>query len=184
MSCPPTNQNLRADIDAGEFRPELYRRLAGVNLELPPLRSRQEDILPLLAHSYGRIAEHLDAELVHDLLLYAWPENVGQLANLAQQIRIEGVSPELRATFEPSTEPVAPVVATRPNPTPSGRVNSSPTSREAHRLTVPTAEALTQAMQRHAGVILRVADELSCSHRQVQRWLEQYGLDANDFRRP
>lgn len=173
-----TNQDLRADIDAGEFRPELYRRLAGVTLELPPLRQRQEDILPLLHHGYAGITRHLDAELVHDLLLYAWPENVGQLGNVAQQLRIEGVTESLRALLR---QPPTKGVAARPI---AGESVSTPTPpREVQRLTMPTAEALVLALQRHTGVVLRVAAELGCSRRQVQRWLQQYGLDANHFRR-
>ena len=175
-----TNQDLRADIAAGEFRPELYRRLAGVCLELPPLRRRQEDILPLLRHCYSGIDEHLDAELVHDLLLYSWPENVGQLGNLAQELRIEGASPALRAMLK--QPPAEGAIAARSTASAAPAAPAA-SPRASQRLIVPTEQGLADVMQRHAGVILRVADELGCSRRQVQRWLEQYGLTANDFRR-
>ncbi len=167
-----TNQDLRADIESGAFRPELYRRLSHTCIELPPLRSRPEDILPLLYHSYRELGPHLDADLVHDLLLYSWPENVGQLENIARQIRIEGVLPALRAMLQP------PAVAPAAPPSPA----AAP-ARPVRRHVTPTEPALTQAMQRHEGIVLRVADELGCSRRQVQRWLEQYGLRAEDFRR-
>lgn len=173
-----TNQDLRARIAAGTFRPELHRRLAQVTVELPPLRARPEDIGPLLQHSYGEIGPHLDADLFQDLLLYSWPENVGQLINLARQIRIEGVSAALRQMF---TAPDA--GSTRASPAAPSGEPPPPSKRAVRRLKPPSQQELAASMQRHNGIVLRVAEELGCSRRQTQRWLAQYGLSAEDFRR-
>jgi two-component system, NtrC family, response regulator HydG len=83
-----TNRDLAADIAAGTFRLDLYYRLKVVQLEVPPLRARRDDILPLarvlLAASAARMKRELTgfSPTVADLLLrYGWPGNVRELDN-------------------------------------------------------------------------------------------------------
>lgn len=85
-----TNRNLEDAIQRGAFREDLYYRLSVVNLRLPPLRERREDI-PLLAdhflkqfRSEGR-AKGFSTEAMELLLAAEWPGNVRQLANVVQQ---------------------------------------------------------------------------------------------------
>ncbi|RMD67591.1 hypothetical protein D6833_00010 [Candidatus Parcubacteria bacterium] len=80
-----TNQDLQMRIDAGEFRKDLYYRLAGITLTLPPLRQRPQDILPLAHHFLEQTARNLGKELALSekaeefLLGCSWPGNVRQL---------------------------------------------------------------------------------------------------------
>ncbi len=84
-----TNQNLPALMKSGAFREDLFYRLKVISLNLPALRDRKEDILPLAirflknaAQEYQRSARELSAGAKRKLLSYAWPGNVRELENV------------------------------------------------------------------------------------------------------
>jgi len=83
-----TNRDLRAEVNAGTFREDLYFRLSVVAAHLPPLRARQEDI-PLLAERFRRSlapdAPGLTEELTARLSRYAWPGNVRELRHAVER---------------------------------------------------------------------------------------------------
>jgi DNA-binding NtrC family response regulator len=82
-----TNRDLAAMVENGTFRKDLYYRLNVVNLKLPPLRDRREDIPMLAAHFLDRVSSgkpvkfRLDDEALRTMLHYAWPGNVRELEN-------------------------------------------------------------------------------------------------------
>jgi DNA-binding NtrC family response regulator len=87
-----TNKNLKGLIDAGRLREDLYYRLNVINIELPPLRDRGDDILLLISHFTAKYAEEMNrsvpkySDLALELLSrYAWPGNVRELENLVQR---------------------------------------------------------------------------------------------------
>ena len=86
-----TNCNLEEMVEAGKFRRDLYYRLTGITLELPPLRQRKEDI-PLLLEYFMRKYNLLhngdrpDSGLVGWFVGYDWPGNVRQLENKVKQL--------------------------------------------------------------------------------------------------
>jgi DNA-binding NtrC family response regulator len=87
-----TNRDLLADVHAARFRQDLYYRLRVVEVVVPPLRERREDILPLARHSlsgaakrFGRKAPSLGPEAANLLLRYAWPGNVRELENALER---------------------------------------------------------------------------------------------------
>ena len=93
-----TNRDLAAEVRAGRFREDLYYRLAVVELVVPPLRERREDI-PALAHEFAlRYAERFGTEevrlapaLVERLAAADWPGNVRQLENVvARMVALSG----------------------------------------------------------------------------------------------
>jgi transcriptional regulator with GAF, ATPase, and Fis domain/tetratricopeptide (TPR) repeat protein len=84
-----TNRHLRDEVASGRFREDLYYRLGVVEVALPPLRDRQEDIIPIARHMLQRNAEKVGSEApelsrdaVRALLSYRWPGNVRQLENV------------------------------------------------------------------------------------------------------
>lgn len=84
-----TNRNLEAMVKRGEFRKDLYHRLRTSVIQLPPLRERKEDILPIANHHVRQICaelgcedKELSYELHHALTLYNWPGNVRELINV------------------------------------------------------------------------------------------------------
>lgn len=89
-----TNQNLKELVDAGRFRADLYYRLSVVPLNIPPLRERREDIIPLslrfldqFCQKYGRTRVFTQG-VFDQLLAYDWPGNVRELRNVVERLVI------------------------------------------------------------------------------------------------
>lgn len=87
-----TNRDLREAVDAGEFRMDLLYRLQVVEIHIPALRERREDILPLAQHFLARFAVEnqrspleIAPEAVEMLLAYHWPGNVRELENTMER---------------------------------------------------------------------------------------------------
>ena len=112
-----TNKNLRNEVARKKFREDLFYRLNVVELAVPPLRQRREDILPLarllLAESalqMKRSVEGLSGQAADLLLGYAWPGNVRELANAMERavalakmsrVEIQDLPPEMRGAAKP-----------------------------------------------------------------------------------
>jgi Nif-specific regulatory protein len=86
-----TNKNLKAEIEKGTFREDLYFRLAVFEIVLPPLRERQEDILLLLEHFTQKFARQKEktiqgfsAEAKEILVTHTWQGNIRELANVVE----------------------------------------------------------------------------------------------------
>jgi DNA-binding NtrC family response regulator len=107
-----TNRSLRELVSRGEFREDLYYRLSGVELHVPPLRTRREDIAALaahfLAHHQDRGALGLTAEAAQALASYDWPGNVRELERTlegavtsatSQRIGVEDLPAAVRSDF-------------------------------------------------------------------------------------
>lgn len=87
-----SNRNLEEQVRKGEFRSDLFHRLSVFRLELPPLRSRLEDLedlVPLLIEEYnaksGRQVRHVDETVYARMRAYAWPGNVRELRNVIER---------------------------------------------------------------------------------------------------
>ncbi|MEQ1730844.1 MAG: sigma 54-interacting transcriptional regulator [Vicinamibacterales bacterium] len=100
-----TNRNLRAMTADGSFREDLYYRLNVINLVVPPLRDRREDIGPLVAHFLDLFSKNdqcvvtgISDEAVDMLTAYNWPGNVRELQNVVERLVVTGrhaiVSPD------------------------------------------------------------------------------------------
>ncbi|MCB9764859.1 MAG: sigma-54-dependent Fis family transcriptional regulator [Alphaproteobacteria bacterium] len=83
-----TNKDLKAEVDAGRFREDLYYRLNVVRIDLPPLREREWDVLLLARHfirqyaeEYSKAVRDLTPEATERLMKYTWPGNVRELRN-------------------------------------------------------------------------------------------------------
>jgi len=99
-----TNQDLGRAVDEGRFREDLYHRLNVVELEVPPLRGRREDIPLLLEHYLAEAAQEMntEAKILTDearalLVAHAWPGNVRELVNLCRRLTALVPGPEIRA---------------------------------------------------------------------------------------
>lgn len=87
-----TNRKLKQSVIEGEFREDLFFRLNVVNIEIPPLRERKEDILPLLAYflakynkEFNKAVKGFSNETIELLKNYDWPGNVRELENLIER---------------------------------------------------------------------------------------------------
>lgn len=90
-----TNKNLRELISQGKFREDLFYRLSVMELQVPPLRERKEDILPLTRFFVDRTSKklhirnlHIDSSCIDYLQDYNWPGNVRELENVIERAAI------------------------------------------------------------------------------------------------
>jgi len=103
-----TNRNLEQMIEAGQFREDLYYRLNIVNLELPPLRERPDDI-PILANHFaskaaakhGKQPTTPTQRFLDHLAAYRWPGNIRELENVIERAVVISQSPVLDETLLP-----------------------------------------------------------------------------------
>jgi DNA-binding NtrC family response regulator len=103
-----SNSDLEKEVEAGNFRRDLFHRLNVVPLVLPPLRERPEDIPVLAAHfaakaaeKHGRANAELDPALLEALQDYEWPGNVRELENLIERVVVLSSGPTLGLEFLP-----------------------------------------------------------------------------------
>ncbi|MCK9912112.1 sigma 54-interacting transcriptional regulator, partial [Microbacteriaceae bacterium K1510] len=87
-----TNRNLEADVNSGRFRADLYYRLNVLQIRIPPLRDRKEDIAPLadvflkqLRAQYGTGPVDVCEEALQALTIHPWPGNVRELRNVIER---------------------------------------------------------------------------------------------------
>ena len=88
-----TNKNLGREVEAGRFREDLYYRLSTVIIQVPPLRERRADILPIFesflhrfGQQYNSPRKRLTGEAEELITQYRWPGNVRELRNVAEQV--------------------------------------------------------------------------------------------------
>ncbi len=94
-----TNRDLRAEVEAARFRRDLFYRLNGVALRVPPLRERRDDVPLLARHFLDRAGGGcmLDPAAMKTLVAYDWPGNVRELEMVIGRAAVLGVGPTIRA---------------------------------------------------------------------------------------
>jgi transcriptional regulator with GAF, ATPase, and Fis domain len=102
-----TNRDLARAVREGEFREDLYRRFATFLVDIPPLRTRVEDIPPLVqlcvqkhARRLGRRVDHVDPDTLAGLMRYSWPGNVRELMHLVERALIAQHAPVLKISVD------------------------------------------------------------------------------------
>jgi two-component system response regulator HydG len=164
-----TNRSLPRDVESGGFRADLFYRLSGVELAVPPLRQRREDIPLLVDHLLGR--HHRLRRLVttdaviEALCAYDWPGNVRQLERVLE--RAIALAPELR--IELSDLP--PDIIARYSVLVTSR------SHNAHTLRAWSSRYARLVLDRCAGNRRRACQELDISYHTL-RSLLRHGAGA------
>jgi DNA-binding NtrC family response regulator len=166
-----TNAELGADVARGAFRKDLLFRLNTVEIRLPPLRERREDIVPMAeaflarcAGRYQREGMSFSAAALAALQDYAWPGNVRELSHVVERAVLRAPGSRIEQ-FDFSLQPLEPRAAP---------------SASAAGVTLEQAE---QAMVRNAldqcgGNIQKTAELLGLSRAALYRRLEKYGIEA------
>jgi two-component system, NtrC family, response regulator AtoC len=172
-----TSHNLDEEMRAGRFRADLYYRINGVCLRLPPLRERREDI-PLLVeffltkHSaqFGRQRPQLTPRTLRILMDHSWPGNIRELENVVR--KIVALGDEQRAMAELEAEPVVERVETAVAPASfSLKVAARAASRVAER------EMILKALEHTRWNRKRAAQELQISYKSLLYKLKQIGFE-------
>jgi two-component system response regulator HupR/HoxA len=173
-----TNRDLRAAVDAGVFRADLYYRIAAFPIPVPPLREHREDI-PFLVEQFvaaacqrhgGKRLGRIELETIEMLSRYDWPGNVRQLRNEIERA----------IALTPEGEPLA---ADTFSDTVRDAESASPSDADFDRAPRPgatlrdardafEARYITAALGRHEGNISRTAESLGISRVMLQRKLK------------
>jgi DNA-binding NtrC family response regulator len=182
-----TNRDLRAEVAAGRFRGDLYYRLNIVEVKLPPLRDRREDIPYLTASMVREIADRLQKPLrgltpgAEGLLIEsAWEGNVRELRNVIERACIladgEFVTERELAMCLPPPAP-APVA------TAAAAVLHTPSAADTELLVNVERDHIQRALVRAGGNKKAAAQMLGLSRRALYRRLERLDLSATIARR-
>ena len=173
-----TLRPLEDEVRRGTFRADLYYRIQGITLSLPPLRERRADIAPLAATLMAELAQKhrvkapkLSRAALAAFQSYGWPGNVRELRNVLEQLCLLRPGRTARAADLPR--------ALRPTPGARGGAAATP----LHTLEISLDEPLTASVDRivQAAVTLengnrsRAADRLGIGLRTVQRKLSSRG---------
>jgi two-component system response regulator PilR (NtrC family) len=176
-----TNRELQEEVAAGRFREDLFYRLNVIQIRVPPLRARREDIPLFVAHFLARFAVEagkgdirLSADAEQRLVEYDYPGNVRELANLVEravtladgpEIRIADLPPALRAPGGPP-----------PSSAEAAELPEAGTDLQS-QLDAMERRMLEQALVRAGGVKTEAARLLSLTFRSLRYRLAKFGID-------
>jgi DNA-binding NtrC family response regulator len=169
-----TNRDLKASCQNGLFREDLFYRLNVINIHLPPLRDRMEDV-PLLAKHFVQahapkrkdiLIKCISGEAMSILLEHAYPGNVRELENIIERAISFANTPEILPTDLPQNLRQAP-------PRPMARP-ASPRLKDT--LSSTERETIVAALLEHSGNISRAASSLGIYRQQLQRKIKQYKI--------
>jgi DNA-binding NtrC family response regulator len=186
-----TNTDLPRAIAAGQFREDLYFRLNVIELPLPPLGERPDDVLLLAEHFLatlpgidGAPPARLTDEARAALQQYEWPGNVRELQNRIHRAKVTaldgviraqhlglplgvGLTPRLEATGRPAPHPtppgLAPLAARRDPPAPAAAND-------------PERVSIEEALVKAGGVVSKAAAEMGLSRQALYRRMERLGI--------
>jgi transcriptional regulator with PAS, ATPase and Fis domain len=176
-----TNRPLWKAVNDGAFREDLYYRLAVVEVALPPLRARREDIAPLALSFFRRLrgdAAELPPSFAASLSARDWPGNVRELRNFIERsVALGFVEPELARVKGP------------PPPAPAGVKELVPLDlplKEARQAWTESFEAIyaQHVLRRANGNVTHAAAHAGVSRRFLQRLLARLGIAASDVDSP
>jgi Nif-specific regulatory protein len=190
-----TNANLEQLVRDKLFREDLYYRLMVVPINVPPLRSRREDVLPLASYFLKKFTTKynkrisISREVMEFLEGYPWPGNVRELENTIERTVVLAGSEALTA----KDIPILNSMVETPEPAPqqaqpaNGVVTFSPLSRRSKERQlyerVPLREKdIREAMHNAGGIQTHAARMLGVSLRQLRYALSRFGIRAAEFK--
>ncbi|PZR11401.1 MAG: Fis family transcriptional regulator [Archangium gephyra] len=172
-----TNRRLDEEVKAGRFREDLFFRLNVINVDLPPLRARREDIRPLATFFLGRVAEELGRpglrfteESLKALEAYAFSGNVRQLHNLVERAATLSDSDSL------GLDSLPPAVSGVSDSASSADVQIGEKFSLERHLDEVERRFLQEALRRSGGVKMRAAELLGLTFRSLRYRLAKQGL--------
>ena len=161
-----TNADLGAEVAAGRFREDLLFRLNTIEIRLPPLRERREDIRPLAEHFLARYASRyrkalvgFEPDAIESLEAHSWPGNVRELDHTLERAVLMAQGEAIRAGD----------LGLRTGTGSVPRLEDLPLE-EVERLLI------RKALERHAGNVSHAAKALGLSRSALYRRLQHYGL--------
>ena len=165
-----TNRDLRAAVDAGTFREDLYFRLGAFIITVPPLRDRREDIAPIVHHFLVRAASRMkkdvssvSADAMSALMNYRWPGNVRELEHAVERAVILANNPNIRVRDLP------------PEITQKSRARAGDDTLD---LQEQERVMIERALERFGGSRRKAADALKISTVTLWRKMKRFGISS------
>jgi DNA-binding NtrC family response regulator len=178
-----TNKDLQQAVRDKTFREDLYFRIRGAVIELPPLRARRDDIPLLINHvidrspeKLGRKIEGIDAAARNALAAYAWPGNVRELENTVENMIVLAQSPRLTMADLPayilqgSQTPDPGHAIIRAQPAPAAITLAGKNLADLEKQAIEETLSSVQGNREQAAKILGIGE------RTLYRKIKEYGL--------
>ncbi|UCE67893.1 MAG: sigma 54-interacting transcriptional regulator [Candidatus Zixiibacteriota bacterium] len=181
-----TNKPLESEVESGDFREDLYYRLNVVNILLPSLRERNEDIPILAAYFLEKICKKMNlpvkifsSEALDFLLRYSWPGNVRQLENVCERmvvftrgelVDIDMLPPEIK-TFKQS-----PPAITTETKIPKTRAELKAEKARLDRLFI------VGLLEKSEGNVMQAARLSGMDRSQIHHMMSKFGISSADFK--
>jgi DNA-binding NtrC family response regulator len=162
-----TNVDIHKEVAEGRFREDLLYRLNTVEVHLPPVRERQEDVPPLATHflrkyatRYGKKLSGIDREAMQALREYSWPGNVRELEHVLERAILMAQASQIRPED----------LGLRGRPDGATRLEE---------MTLDDAERylIQKALGRYQGNVSRAAEALGLSRSALYRRLQHHGIE-------
>ncbi len=167
-----TNRDLKHEVEIGNFREDLYFRLTILNIHLPPLRERREDIIPLLKHylkffakENGREGLSFQDVTLELLAAYHWPGNIRELRNLVERMVVMSRD-KMISVAEIPTEIRQQL----------GDKSAEVSKEKSFNIEDNELELIESALEKNNHNITHTAVSLGISRRTLQRKIKKYGL--------
>jgi len=181
-----TNRNLEQLVREGKFREDLFFRINVVKIEIPPLRERKEDVVPLVHFFLDRFKKryqkdelYIDDQVLDILQQYDWPGNVRELENIVQQMVI--TSNERKITIKDIPAKIKPIRYTQEiiGRTELSRMDFAEVRKRY--LDHFTRNFLLDALRYHQGNISKTAKEINIQRPSLQRMIKRYKIMKKEF---
>lgn len=163
-----TNRDLESAVEDGEFRRDLYARLAQWVVRIPPLKDRPEDTLLLAVRTLAGAGTNLDPDAAEALALHQWPYNVRELQSLLNEAALR-LDPGESVSVDRLPDPVKARVFPRRDERAGVEKASDPGA-------IPTKEEIEAVLAETDGNVSQAARKLGRDRKQVYRWMDRYGL--------
>lgn len=184
-----TNRDLKAAVEAGEFREDLFYRLHVVSIKLPPLRERKEDIPLLVSHFIEKHKKEvkgrplaISGKVLQALETYPWPGNVRELENAilrtmlltrSNRIEVEDLPPEVRGEGEEPSHPV---------PRDSEELKRMKWQLKRKAEDELEKVFLREALKRNRGNISKTALDVEMDRRQLQNLIRKHKIIVREYK--
>jgi two-component system response regulator AtoC len=185
-----TNSDLEREADTGRFRKDLFFRLNGFVLRLPPLRERGDDLELLIRHyvarfgrELGRTVREIAPETIAALRAYNWPGNIRELQSVLRQALLHTPGPVLLPESLPAHHAVATPGAAAPESGPfnwndfvNGRIQAASTELYAESLELMEREVLVRVLRHTGGNQLQAAKILGITRGSLRTKIRALGI--------
>ncbi|MCG8485480.1 MAG: sigma 54-interacting transcriptional regulator [Clostridia bacterium] len=171
-----TNKDLQSMVNEGKFREDLYYRLYVVPINIPPLRERQEDIIPMVRHFLQKYnkkfneKKRIDPNTIAMLIKYHWPGNVRELENIIERLIITTKG----TIILPDNLPSYIFENTR---SPGGEITLSPIMNLKKALDETEKQIIKNAAEKYK-TTRQIAKALGVSQPTIVRKMQRYDIDA------